>query len=135
MRTLAMLATLLLGLAVVFWAPATKAHCPHGGDATHEHCGGGAPATSNEFRFIGFTDETFNGEPDTIVGGQGMLAMHALCQDDFGPNARAVMNQGEAAMYRMPLALAFVIAAGLTVSATSAQTDIGKVFEFNVDGV
>ncbi len=85
MRSLSTLATLLLGLAVAFWAPATKAHCPHGGDATHEHCGGGAPATSNEFRFTGFTDETFNGEPDTIDGGQGMIAMHALCQDDFGP--------------------------------------------------
>jgi hypothetical protein len=33
MRFLSTLATLLLGLAVVFWAPATKAHCPD-----HAHC-------------------------------------------------------------------------------------------------
>ena len=33
MRTLATMATLLLGLAVVFWAPAAKAHCPG-----HAHC-------------------------------------------------------------------------------------------------
>ncbi len=43
MRTLSTLATLLLGLAVVFWAPAAKAHCPHGNDPNHEHCGGGEP--------------------------------------------------------------------------------------------
>ena len=36
MRTLATLATLLVGLAVVFWAPAAKAHCPG-----HAHCGDG----------------------------------------------------------------------------------------------
>ena len=86
MRSLSTLATLLLGLAVVFWAPAAKAHCPHGNDANHERCG--PAAASNEFRFTGFTDETFNGEPDTIDGGQGMIAMHALCQDDFGLDAR-----------------------------------------------
>ena len=33
MRSLSTLATLLLGLGVVFWAPAAKAHCPG-----HEHC-------------------------------------------------------------------------------------------------
>ncbi len=32
MRSISTLATLLLGLAVAFWAPAAKAHCPHGGD-------------------------------------------------------------------------------------------------------
>jgi hypothetical protein len=37
------LATLLLGLAVVFWAPAAKAHCPHGNSTTHEHCPGEPP--------------------------------------------------------------------------------------------
>ncbi len=92
MRSISTLATLLVGLAVVFWAPAAKAHCPHGGDDTHEHCGG-APATSNEFRFTGFTDETFNGEPDTIDGGQGMIAMHALCQNDFGENSRMCTDE------------------------------------------
>jgi hypothetical protein len=49
---------------------------------------GGAPTPSNEFRFIGFTDDAFNGLPDTIDGDEGVLAMHALCQDDFGPDAR-----------------------------------------------
>jgi hypothetical protein len=49
---------------------------------------GGGPTPSNEFRFIGFTDDAFNGFPDTIDGDEGMLAMHALCQDDFGPDAR-----------------------------------------------
>ncbi len=38
MRSLSTLATLLLGLAVVFWAPTAKAHCPH-----PNHCGGGEP--------------------------------------------------------------------------------------------
>ncbi len=89
MRSISTLATLLLGLAVVFWAPAAKADCPHGGtNFDHPHCGGGAPAPSNEFRFVGFTDEATNAFPDTTDGGQGMLAMHALCQDDFGPDAR-----------------------------------------------
>ena len=85
MRTLSTLATLLLGLAFVFLAPTAKADCPHGG--TNDHCGGGEPpAASNEFRFIGFTDT--DDVNHTIDGGQGMLAMHALCQDDFGPDAR-----------------------------------------------
>ncbi len=88
MRSLSTLATLLLGLAVVFWAPAAKADCPHNNDDTHQHCVGGTPSTSNEFRFVGFTDEAFNGLDDTINGGQGMIAMHAFCQDDFGPDAR-----------------------------------------------
>jgi len=78
MRSLSTLATLLLGLAVVFWAPAAKADCPHNNDDTHQHCVSGTPSTSNEFRFVGFTDEAFNGLDDTINGGQGMLAMHAL---------------------------------------------------------
>ncbi len=49
---------------------------------------GGSRTPSNEFRFIGFTDDAFNGLLDTIVGDEGMLAMHALCQDDFGLDAR-----------------------------------------------
>ena len=49
MRSLSTLATLLLGLAVVFWAPVAKAHCPHNDDETHAHCGGGS-ATSNVFQ-------------------------------------------------------------------------------------
>jgi len=91
MRSLSTLATLLLGLAVVFWAPAAKADCPHGG--TNDHCGGAAPSTSNEFRFVGFTDEVDNGLPDTIDGGQGMLDMHALCQDDFGLDSKMCTSE------------------------------------------
>ena len=89
MRTLATLATLLVGLAFVFWAPTAKADCPHNSSTTHQHCDGGEPpppAPSNEFRFIGFTDT--DDVTHTINGGQGMLAMHELCQDDFGLDAR-----------------------------------------------
>ena len=39
MRVLATLATLLLGLAVVFWAPTANADCPHKGTKFHhKHC-------------------------------------------------------------------------------------------------
>ena len=96
MRTLATLAILLVGLPFVFGAPAAKAHCPHNGDDTHAHCGDGeppAPAPLNEFRFIGFTGDATNALPDTIDSGQGMLAMHALCQDDFGENARMCTSE------------------------------------------
>ena len=43
MRTLSTLATLLLGLTVVFWAPAAKAHSPHGNGSTNDHCPGEPP--------------------------------------------------------------------------------------------
>ena len=43
MRTIATLATLLLGLAVVFWAPTAKAHCPHGNSTNKDHCPGEPP--------------------------------------------------------------------------------------------
>ena len=56
----------------------------HGGAPPHD--GGGS--TSNEFRFAGYTDETNNTLPDTIDGDEGFIAMHALCQDDFGLAAR-----------------------------------------------
>ncbi len=85
MQSLSTLATLLLGLAFVFLAPTAKADCPHGG--TNDHCGGAAPSTSNEFRFTGFTD------PGTIDGAQGMIDMHALCQDDFGLNSRMCTSE------------------------------------------
>ena len=45
-------------------------------------------AVSDVFRFVGYTDDATNAEPDTIDGGQGLLAMHALCQDDFTLDAR-----------------------------------------------
>ncbi len=38
MRSLSTLATLLLGLAVVFWAPVAQADCPHGTKFIHPHC-------------------------------------------------------------------------------------------------
>ena len=38
MRTLATLATLLVGLAFIFWAPAANADCPHGTKTDHPHC-------------------------------------------------------------------------------------------------
>ena len=52
-----------------------------------------AAGASNEFRFIGFTGDATNALPDTIDSGQGMLAMHALCQDDFGENARMCTSE------------------------------------------
>ncbi len=53
----------------------------------------GSTTPSNEFRFVGFTDDATNALADTIDGGQGMLAMHALCQDDFGENARMCTSE------------------------------------------
>ncbi len=47
-----------------------------------------AAGASNEFRFIGFTGDATNALPDTIDSGQGMLAMHAHCQDHICENAR-----------------------------------------------
>ncbi len=44
MRFISTLAILLLGLAVVFWAPAAKAHCPHGSDVIH--CPGEPPGAT-----------------------------------------------------------------------------------------
>ena len=45
-------------------------------------------AVSDVFRFVGFTDDTADAGLDVIDGGQGMLAMHALCQDEFSLDAR-----------------------------------------------
>ena len=57
------------------------------------------PPASNEFRFIGFTDDApVNTLPNTIDGGQGMIAMHELCQDDFGPNSRMCTRRVLAAL-------------------------------------
>ncbi len=53
----------------------------------------GKSTPSNEFRFIGFTGDATNALPDTIDSGQGMLAMHALCRDDFGENARMCTSE------------------------------------------
>ena len=82
MRSLSTLATLLVGLAVVFWAPAAKAHCPHGGDDTHEHCVGGTPAANTgPFQFVGYSSAPF-------LSGSGLQAMYETCQFDFGSEAR-----------------------------------------------
>jgi hypothetical protein len=44
MRTLATLATLIVGLAFVYWAPTAKADCPHKGtNFDHKHCDGEEP--------------------------------------------------------------------------------------------
>ena len=49
------------------------------------------PFPSNEFRFIGFTHthDAFH----TIAGDQGMILMHALCQDDFGLDSRMCTSE------------------------------------------
>ena len=43
MRTLSTLATLIVGLAFVSFAPSVKADCPHNGRTDHPHCDGGDP--------------------------------------------------------------------------------------------
>jgi len=78
MRTLSTLATLLLGLAVVFWAPAANADCPHNGNDTHQHCGGdpGDPAPSTnemilnllEPKLVFVTNEKFTGNLGGLAG-------------------------------------------------------------------
>ncbi len=72
MRTLSTLATLLLGLAVVFWAPAANADCPHNDDDTHQHCG--TPDTGASFAALsGVPAEAMSvAERDAVVG-QGVV--------------------------------------------------------------
>ena len=43
MRTLLSLATLLVGLVLLFSAPTAKADCPHNGKMAHSHCDGVEP--------------------------------------------------------------------------------------------
>ncbi len=50
------------------------------------------PPGAGVYQFVGFTDDVPTAT-DTINGGQGMLAMHALCQDDFGPDARMCTSE------------------------------------------
>ena len=58
MRTLETLAILLVGLAIVFWAPTAKADCPHGGTKfDHPHCGGGGPGGATLGDLACSTDE------------------------------------------------------------------------------
>ena len=90
-RTISVLAVGLLVL--VARAPdALACHqgVPHGNEASCD--GAGAPG-SGVFQFVGFTDDVPNALADTIDGGQGMLAMHELCQDDYGPDARMCLDR------------------------------------------
>ncbi len=64
MRTLSSLTTLLVGLVVVFWAPAAKAHCPHDKSTTHEHCAVEPPVT----RIVFLTSATFKGDLGNTLG-------------------------------------------------------------------
>ena len=91
MRTLS--AALAVGLLVLVAAPQNALAChqgaPHGNETSCD--GAGAPG-AGVFQFVGFTDDVPTAA-DTISGGQGMLAMHALCQDDFGENARMCTSE------------------------------------------
>ena len=93
MKTLLTLATLLLGLAVVFWAPAAKADCPHNDDDTHQHCGGGA-STSNEFRrqrlMLGIIRQASPQEETTATIGQSQQL--ELREVELIPPARRLAN-------------------------------------------
>ncbi len=81
MRSLSTLATLLLGLAVVFWAPAAKADCPHNNDDTHQHCVGGTSTNSGPIQFVGYSSTSVSGDA-------GLQEIYETCQDDFGLGAR-----------------------------------------------
>jgi len=84
-----LLSVLAVGLFVLVAAPQNALGChqgaPHGNETSCD--GAGAPG-SGVFQFVGFTDDVNNSLDDTIDGGQTMLEMHPLCQDDFGPQAR-----------------------------------------------
>lgn len=76
MRTLSTVATLLLGLAIVFWAPAAKAHCPG-----HAHCDGGG----GKVVFVSSVD-TFTGNLGGVAGADAtcnILASDAGLSGDF----------------------------------------------------
>ena len=45
-------------------------------------------ADADAFSFVGYTDKFSNAGPNTIDGGQGKVAMDALCQAHFSPDAR-----------------------------------------------
>ncbi len=81
--------TAMASLVLLFGMPQSALAChqgvPHGNETSCD--GAGAPG-AGVFQFVGFTDDATNALADTIDGGQGFLAMHELCQDDFGPDAR-----------------------------------------------
>jgi hypothetical protein len=88
-----LLRALAMGLLVLAAAPRIALAChqgiPHGNQAS---CDGTGSTGSVAVQFIGYTDDVMNALADTIDGGQGMLAMHALCQDDFGADARMCLD-------------------------------------------
>ncbi len=85
MRSLSTLATLLLGLAIVFWVSAAKADCPHNDDDddddTHQHCSGGTSTNTGPYEFVGYSSMS-------VVGDVGIPEIYKTCQNDFGPEAR-----------------------------------------------
>ena len=90
MRTL--LSALVAGLFVLASAPKAALACHQGTPHDNETSCDGAGA-SGVIQFVGFTDDVTNALADTINGGQGMLEMNALCQDDFGPEARMCLDR------------------------------------------
>ena len=76
MRTYATLATLFVVLAFVFWAPAAKAHCPHGGEVVPEHCGGAAAPPPVRPQYLGNSGVDRDGDG-------GLFARHADCAAAF----------------------------------------------------
>ena len=91
MRTL--LSVLAASFFVLAAVPQNALAChqsvPHGNETSCD--GAGAPG-AGVYQFVGFTDDVPTAS-DTISGGQGMLAMNALCQDDFGENARMCTSE------------------------------------------
>ncbi len=80
MRSLATLANLLLGLAVVFWALAAKADCPHGTKENHPHCPGEPPVT----RIVFLTSATFKGDLGNTLGcvdADGLDRADCICNE------------------------------------------------------
>ena len=91
MRTLFLV--LVVGLFVLVAAPQNALACnqgiPHGNQAS---CDGTGSTGSVAVQFVGYTDDVTNTLANTINGGQGMLAMHGLCQDDFEADARMCLD-------------------------------------------
>ena len=92
---------LLLGLAVLFWAPVAKADCPHNDDDTHQHCGGEPTPSTDEMilnhlepKLVFVTNGQFTGDLGGLVGAD------AKCQaaaDDasLGGTFQAWLSDGD----------------------------------------
>ena len=88
MRTLSTLASLLVGLAFIFWAPTAKADCPHGTKFDHPHCNG-AGAGSLTFVVMDCADLSCSAPPKrvgTVVGipALGLVVVQAQFEDLLG---------------------------------------------------